>query len=140
MKKKSVMSKPARLFCVLFMLVMLGSMVGMVASAYDYDYQYSSYGYFGDGAYTQVKPKDTDSSIRLRSGSTCPIYVDIFGCNSTGGNSILSNYSGTTYVQPDQDRTIMNYVYENGRRYAKLFLYTPNNDYQSLYVQWSLDI
>ena len=82
MKKKSVMSKPARLFCVLFMLVMLGSMVGMVASAYDYTY--GTTGMLANGEFTQAGIKYSDSSVRVHNASSHGLDVQIYRCQNQG--------------------------------------------------------
>ena len=138
MKKKSVMSKPARLFCVLFMLVMLGSMVGMVASAYQYSY--GTTGMLADGEYTPVHRKYTDSSIRVHNASSRGLDVHIYGCNSTGGSSQYCNASSDIYVEAWETRTMTNWVNERGYSYARLRLYEYSGQTVSVNVYWDLDI
>lgn len=138
MKKKSVMSKPARLFCVLFMLVMLGSMVGMVASAYQYSY--GTTGILANGEFTQAERKYTDSSIRVHNASSYGLDVQIYGSTAKSGSYYNCDASTDTYIRPWQTRNMTNWVYEDGYSYARLCLFEYSGQSVSVNVYWDLDI
>ena len=138
MKKKSVMSKPARLFCVLFMLVMLGSMGGMVASAYDYTY--GTTGMLANGEFTQAGRKYSDSSVRVHNASSHGLDVQIYGAKTKGGNYYNCDASTDTYISPWQTRDMTNWVYESEYDYARLCLFEYSGETVSVQVYWNLDI
>ena len=138
MKKKTVMSKPARLFCVLFMLVMLGSMVGMVASAYQYSY--GTTGMLANGEFTPAYRKYTDSSIQVHNASSHGLDVQIYGSTTQGGNYYNCDASTDTYISPWQTRDMTNWVYESEYDYARLCLFEYSGETVSVQVYWNLDI
>ena len=135
MKKSKIISRQAKVFCLLFVVVMLFSMMTVASAG-----SYATSGYFADGTFTPHDLKSTDSSIYFSNRSTEDLYVDIYGCNSSGGNARLCNVNGTNYVGAGETKYLANYIYENGYRYGKFFLYTGEYVQTSLYVIWQMDI
>lgn len=113
-----------------------------MAPASDVD---SKYGFRFSGWFQQLntayRPKDTSWSTYLRidsrSGATMRLYVD--GAYDSSGNG-YNNYTVGGYVtSPGPGKyEIHNYVYENGRRWARLGASSDNGP-GSLYGFWSPD-
>ncbi len=150
MKKTRLISRPAKVFCVLFVVIMLFSMMTMANAAGNItDHRVTSTGYYGTNGYeTPRRAKLDDTSCYVyNDSSSCGVTVNVLGYAMAvgGGGLMCGDYtggspSGRAYpsVPLGTWRYITNYVNESGLSYAALQLFTAD-EFATINLLWSPD-
>ena len=140
MSKQKMLSKTAKVFCLLLVFVMLLGVMTLSASArggnsYRTDFTYS--GSCGDGVFSNAREKMEDSATYVGNMSDCPLDMGVFGCSS-GSDYGRECTTIRAYVYPDDQGYIPNTVYPT-YPYARICCWADDNNYHSIHVSWSPD-
>ncbi len=139
MKKSKIISRPAKVFCMLFVVIMLFSTMTMANAGNWTDSTFTYSGWISDGVFTPERVKeDATPAYAYNVASSTGLYIDVYGSDGYG-NAVCRTAYNYGILAVGQSRYYSSYVYERNHPYAQLFIWANSSTNEYVHIKWSPD-